>query len=113
MKWTILAFSFMTVAFIVFINVLLYSSYSTLDKEHNIITIEKEKTEVETKLQEEILLWHAELGNKPNYRDAYLKLALLNWKLGRKYEARKFLDGALKLDPSNETAKEILEDFEE
>lgn len=44
----------------------------------------------------------------PNYRDAYFKLAILNWKLYRPFDSKKYLDKALEIDPNNEVAKKLI-----
>ena len=40
-----------------------------------------------------------------NYRDIYLKLAILNWKLYRPFDFQKYLEKALEIDPNNEVIK--------
>lgn len=53
-------------------------------------------------IQKEILLWQKTVEDFPGYRDAYLKLAILNWKLNRNFETQKLLNQALEIDPNNE-----------
>lgn len=45
----------------------------------------------------------------PNYRDAYIELAILHWQLYRPFDARKYLEKALEIDPNNGVANKILE----
>lgn len=45
----------------------------------------------------------------PNYRDAYIELAILHWELYRPFDAQKHLEKALEIDPNNEVANKILE----
>lgn len=45
----------------------------------------------------------------PNYRDAYIKLAILNWKLYRPFDTQKYLEKALEVDPNSEVASKMLE----
>jgi len=43
----------------------------------------------------------------PAYRDAYIKLAILNWKLYRPFIAEKYLQNVLEIDPNNEVARKL------
>lgn len=56
---------------------------------------------------QEISFWKTKIEEFPNYRDAYLKLAILNWKVRLDDQARLYLDQAKKIDPNNETLKEL------
>lgn len=49
------------------------------------------------------------MNQLPNYRDGYLRLAILNWKLYRPFVAQKYLQKALEIDPNNEMARKISE----
>ncbi|MBI4099396.1 tetratricopeptide repeat protein [Candidatus Microgenomates bacterium] len=68
--------------------------------------IEKVKTQPE-KIQEAILFWQKVTDQFPNYRDAYLKLAILSRQLNRTFDAQKFLNKALEIDPNSEVAKKL------
>lgn len=48
-----------------------------------------------------ILSWQQITNQYPFYRDGYLKLAILNWKLYRPFDASKFLAKAIEIDPNN------------
>lgn len=62
-----------------------------------------------TKIENNIKFWQSAVERFPNYRDAYFELAILNYRL-RKYEnAKKYLDDALKLDPTFREGKELKE----
>lgn len=52
------------------------------------------------KIQSEIKFWQLQIAKFPNSRDAYLKLAVLNWRLYRNFEAKKHLSKALAIDPN-------------
>lgn len=67
------------------------------------ISQSKEREEI----QKEIFLWQKTADEFPGYRDAYLKLAILNWKLNRNFETQKFLNKALEIDPNNEVVNEV------
>ncbi len=60
------------------------------------------------KIKEEIVFWQKVVEEFPNYRDAYLKLAILNYKINRLFDAQKFLDKALSIDPNSEVANKFL-----
>lgn len=60
------------------------------------------------KIKEEIVFWQKVVEEFPNYRDGYLKLAILNYKINRLFDAQKFLNKSLKIDPNSEDAKKIV-----
>lgn len=59
------------------------------------------------KIQKEILLWQKTVDEFPGYRDAYIKLAILNWKLNRNFVAQKLLNQALEIDPNSEAVSQF------
>lgn len=59
-------------------------------------------------VQANITNWQELANNFPNYRDADLKLAILNWKIYRMFDAKKYLELALKVDPNSELAKKLM-----
>lgn len=56
------------------------------------------------KVKKDIALLQKIIAQLPNYRDAYIRLAILNWKLSRPFDAQKYLEKALEIDPNNEVA---------
>lgn len=58
-------------------------------------------------IKTQIIFWEKIVAEFPNYRDAYLKLAILNYKINRLFDAKKYLDKALEIDPNNEVAKKL------
>ncbi len=62
-------------------------------------------------IKRQILFLQKVVDQFPNYRDAYIKLAILNWKLYRPFDAKKYLDKALEIDPNNAVAKKLLEEI--
>lgn len=58
-------------------------------------------------IQQKIINWQNVSIDKPNYRDANIKLAILNWEIYRVFDAKKYLESALKIDPNNEIAKKL------
>jgi tetratricopeptide (TPR) repeat protein len=54
-----------------------------------------------------IAYWEEIISEKPNYRDGYLQLAILNYKLFENEKAKEYLERALELDPNFETTKEL------
>ncbi len=66
----------------------------------------EEKTQPE-KIREELSVWQQKNENYPNSRDINLKIAFINWKLYRVFEATKHMGIAINLDPNNEVLKKI------
>jgi len=58
-------------------------------------------------IEEKILCWQKILKKYPGYRDIYLRLALLNWQINNKNQAKIYLQKAKELDPNFEKLKEI------
>ena len=54
-----------------------------------------------------ISAWEKIVEEKPNYRDGYLQLAILYYKLYENDKAKEYLNKALDLDPNYEPAKEL------
>lgn len=71
----------------------------------------KERDEEREKIQKEILFWQKTTEDLPGYRDGYLKLAILNWKIYQNDEAQKFLNKALEVDPNNRVANSLTQTF--
>ena len=59
------------------------------------------------KVQNELIFWQKEVGKMPNYRDAYFKLALLNYQLKDFDKANEYLKKTLSLDPNFEKGREL------
>lgn len=62
-------------------------------------------------IKKQIIFWETVSQELPNYRDAYIKLAILNWKIYRLFDAQKFLARALQIDPNNEVSLKLLSEF--
>lgn len=58
-------------------------------------------------LADQIIFWQEQIAAKPDFRDAYLQLVVLHWRLGRDFEADKFLKIALTLDPNHKEALKL------
>lgn len=56
-----------------------------------------------------IAAWEKIVEEKPNYRDGYLQLAILHYKLYKNDKAKEYLNKALDLDPNYEPARELEE----
>ncbi len=54
-----------------------------------------------------ILVWEEIIMEKPNYRDAYLQLAYLHYKLFENEKAKKYLQKAIELDPNYEPVRKL------
>jgi tetratricopeptide (TPR) repeat protein len=55
----------------------------------------------------EIEYWKNVISQKPDYRDAYLKLAILEYKLGDKNESKLYLEKSLILDSNFEKGRQF------
>lgn len=65
----------------------------------------------EVKISNEISNWIRVSTFYPTYRDSFIKLAVLSLKANRIFEARKYTQFALALDPGSEVSKEIYNRF--
>ncbi len=52
-------------------------------------------------IKNEILLWEKVTQDFSEFKDAYLKLAILNWKVSRITDSQKYLEKAKALDPNS------------
>jgi len=68
--------------------------------------LEKAKEKPE-KIRQEISFWEKVVKEKPDYRDAYFQLAVLNYQLSQKGATVKYLRKTLELDPNFEPAKKL------
>lgn len=57
------------------------------------------------KLTKELAYWQDIVRQYSNYRDAYFKLAILQYQLGEEAQAKKSLEKVLALDPNFEKAR--------
>ncbi len=69
---------------------------ATLSPIEILMRIQNEPAEI----KKEVLFWEKEISEKPGYRDAYLQLAILNYRLYEKTKAQGYLQQALNLDPN-------------
>ena len=63
----------------------------------------QERTEINSK----IVFWQSAIDRFPNYRDAYFKLAVLNYRLKNYDKAKEYLNKALKIDPNFKEGREL------
>lgn len=68
--------------------------------------LEKIKNEPQA-IREEISYWENVVSQKPDYRDAYLQLAILNYQIYENEKAREYLKKVQELDPNFQPAKEL------
>lgn len=71
----------------------------------------REVKELPKKVRNEVLFWQKITEEMPGYRDAYIKLAILSWKIHRDFDAKKYLSKALEIDPNNESALKFLKEL--
>src|SRR5688572_17024816 len=55
-----------------------------------------------TKVYKDLSFWEQQIQEKPDYRDAYLNLAIINFQIGKLDEARANLARAFEIDPNYE-----------
>ena len=63
-------------------------------------------------IEREIAGWESLLSKTPTYRDGYLKLATLYWRLKDDQRAIKNLEKAEEIDPNHEETKKLKEKLE-
>ena len=59
------------------------------------------------RIEAQILKWERTLEKYPGYRDAYLRLSVLNWRINNEEKAKGHLQKAKELDPNFEMTKEL------
>ena len=70
------------------------------------ITVQKSLNDLQNlegkreKLEKEVLYWEGIATSHKSYRDAYFKLALLQYQLGNKEKARLYIEKTLEIDPN-------------
>lgn len=52
------------------------------------------------RIKEEIVFWEKMVKERPNYRDAYLQLVILNYQIYENQKAKEYLNKALEIDPN-------------
>ncbi len=70
---------------------------------------QKKQDEDPVDIQKLIIAWGKIMNEKPGYRDGWLQLAALNYKIYQNDKAREYLNKALEIDPNYEPAKEFKE----
>ncbi len=88
--------------FIIFAAILIISS----DLYFN-IKEQKRTTDEKIRIINEISFWQSIARERPNYRDAYYNLALLNYELRDFENARNNLEKAFSFDPNFEKGREL------
>ena len=59
------------------------------------------------RIENEVIKWEEVLTKYPGYRDVYLRLAALNWKINNEEKAKEYLEKAKDLDPNSKIIKEF------
>lgn len=77
-----------------------FDLYSNYKKRQNQI-IQKDK------ILSDLAFWEREVKKKPDFRDAYFELALINYQLRDFDKAREYLKKTLSLDPNFERGREL------
>jgi len=74
--------------------------------------LEKIKNEPQ-RIGQEISYWENVVSQKPDYRDAYLQLAILNYRIYKNEKAKEYLKRAREIDPNYEPARGLERVLEE
>lgn len=67
--------------------------------------------QVEQKLEISYEFWKRVIQEKPDYRDAYVQLAIVTSQLKKTDEAKMYIERAAELDPNNATTAHVREDL--
>jgi tetratricopeptide (TPR) repeat protein len=73
---------------------------------------EKRIEEERGKTTKELKFWKDSLAQYPQFRDIYLRIASLEYRLGNKEAARENVRKALEIDPNSKEAREMEKQFE-
>ncbi len=65
-----------------------------------------EATDKKEVLEKEIKIWETTLLDMPDYKDVYLRLGLLNWKINNQEQAKANWERANYLDPNDKTVQQ-------
>lgn len=95
-----------TVFFVGIISILVAILIITADLYSNFAK-QKDLSDGKIRVLNEVAFWQSEVKVRPDHRDAYLNLALLNFQLKNFEESRKNLDKSLKLDPNFKEGREL------
>jgi hypothetical protein len=72
-------------------------------------TLQRMLTNEKIRVLNELVFWQNEVKLKPDYRDAYFSLALLNYQLKDLNKSNEYLEKTMLLDPNFEKGKELKE----
>lgn len=79
-----------------------------LDLQRNIQTMQVIDSE-KNKLTEDLIFWKDFTAKHENYRDAYFKMSILEYRLGNMLQAKAYIKQGLSLDPNSENGRKIEE----
>ena len=80
-----------------------YMAFNTYIKFNELQNVKKERERIVS----EINHWGKVVSKYSDYRDAYFKLAVLEYQLGDNEKSKKYLEKALKLDPNFDKGREL------
>lgn len=81
--------------------------YNSINEAHRELGQRYETNEQIKKIEEQINYWEKVVKQRNGYRDGYLELAILNYKLGRILTTKEYLERAKELDPNNEMVEKL------
>lgn len=72
-----------------------------------VLQIQKQRELERAKVMHEVGFWEEVTKSKPEYRDGYFMLAVLEYRIGKKQEALTHVEKALQIDPNFKQGKEF------
>lgn len=89
---------------VLYLTLIIAVVYAGLDLYNNVLKFKKVEA-ARQKTQQEIKKWEEIAGKHTDYRDAYYKLAVLQYQMGNTGKAKLYLQRVLDLDPNFEPAR--------
>lgn len=83
------------------------TNYSVLGTSLSPLEISAKLRSEPQRIRDEIAFWEKIIAEKPDYRDAYLQLSILNYQIYENEKAKIYLKKVLYLDPNFESAKKL------
>lgn len=98
-EWYVFPIAFSII--LVLIAGILGVQYVSLAQEYTVLQKERARAE------EEVVFWEKVVEKYPDYRDAYFKIALLEYQLGNTQKSKDYLQKTLGLDPNFDKGREL------
>lgn len=99
-KYTVMMLMGLSLIILLAISAVSWDIVTNLQKEHLLLAKKAD-------LQKQIYLWQAVVQKHPDYRDAYIKLALLEYQVKNYKASAEYTKKSLEIDPNYDIAKKI------